>query len=96
MYIHVDMRRYSMTLRIVNGTFHLYFVVWTASSMTLRIVNGTFHLYFVVWTASDLDLVEGYELEAIRYLTGREGSSPVVFADVHEEVRMGTDRPLLR
>ena len=54
-------------------------------SMTLRIVNGTFHLYLVVWTASDLDLVEGYEL----------GSSPVVFADVHEEVRMGTDRPLL-
>lgn len=28
---------------------------------------------------------KGYELEAIRYLTGREGSSPVVFADVHEE-----------
>jgi hypothetical protein len=74
-YIHVDMRRYSMTLRIVNGIFHLY---------------------LVVWTASDLDLVEGYELEAIRYLTGREGSSPVVFADVHEEVPMGTDRPLLR
>ncbi|CAK9093390.1 unnamed protein product [Durusdinium trenchii] len=27
----------------------------------------------------------GYELEAIRYLTGQEGSSPVIFADVHAE-----------
>ena len=46
----------------------------------------------MVWTALALDLLEGYELEAIRYLTGRDGSSPVVFADVHEEVLMGTDR----
>jgi len=28
---------------------------------------------------------KGYELEAIRYLTGQEGSSPVIFADVHAE-----------
>ena len=48
----------------------------------------TFQLYLAVWTAFDLAL-EGYELEAIRYLTGREGSSPVVFADVHEEVHHG-------